>query len=523
MNFTFNNPHHTTQVTWSRRLVANVVGLSLLLSGCSAFKNEPEKLKNNDLRNNVGQTERISDLDSLLKDAEPNEKSIRLSGGLTLGDTDNLAYTADELLTLLDSLLSEDKNNSARALVGLYPDIVTQLLIEANGSIYSWDRLEEIAKLFDQQWSGNGEDTWEDYIRTVSGKGKNASFIATREEFLNLLKNNQPERAQALKMREKFAGNRNVIIQFETLRLEGIAFLLLERHEQSSNHFSQAMQVLTDSHPYQASKIGLLLGESQRRSGSMDQWKQTWKTAIDLQSRWLSERGLSDPTFWKKAAFLRPASTPWPNQVVARLERSLLDENLQFSPDRSTDKEAVIWAIVGTQSLKRHEAQNAILSFKKCEAIVSNRKLKEELQMQQALAMVDSGQQGPASAILLRLGSSNSLVSDRAKAILATMKLQNGSLAQGMNLLQSAIGSSNQWPVTERLRAQADYGLAYLMRGKEEQGIRLLNQIHSEFLKHNNFEHAAQCLSNIATYYQQTDQTSKYRDAVDRLDSLESL
>ena len=43
--------------------------------------------------------------------------------------------------------------------------------------------------------------------------------------------------------------------------------------------------------------------------------------------------------------------------------------------------------------------------------------------MQQALAMIDSGQQGPASAILLRLGSKPSLLGDRSKAILATLKL----------------------------------------------------------------------------------------------------
>ena len=211
----------------------------------------------------------------------------------------------------------------------------------------------------------------------------------------------------------------------------------------------------------------------------------------------MAERGLNDPSFWKKAAFLRPVSTPWPDQVIERLEKALAKEGLRFPASKSTDKEAVVWAIVGTQSLKRHESQNAILSFKKCEALVGDRSLKEELQMQQALSMIDSGQQGPASAILLRLGSTNSLVGDRAKAILATLKLQNGSLAQGMNLLQSAIASSAQWPAAERLRAQADYGLAYLMRGKEEQGVSLINQVYGEFVRHKNFDHAAQCLSLI--------------------------
>lgn len=73
--------------------------------------------------------------------------------------------------------------------------------------------------------------------------------------------------------------------------------------------------------------------------------------------------------------------------------------------------------------------------------------------------MIDGGQPGPASAILIGLGSGENVLADRARAILASLKLQNGSLAQGMNLLQVAIETSNQWPTSERLRAQADMGL----------------------------------------------------------------
>jgi len=519
----FNISNRTMKPMWIRQIVASLICASLCITGCSMFNSEPEKSKKGGLKNAFGKKESRSDLDAVLKNSAPNEKAIRLSGGLTLGDTENLAFTTDELAALFDTLLAEKKTNSVRGLVGLYPDIVTDLLTSAESTTLSWSRLDEIAQLFDQQWSGNGQDTWEDYIRTLSRNTKDSSFAQTRNDFLKLLQNNEPQRALDLRIREKFARNRNAIIQSESLRLEGIAYLLLEQHKKSSERLATAMQVLTESHPYQASKIGLLLGESQRHAGALDQWKQSWGTAIELQSRWLSERGLSDPSFWKKAAFLRPVSTPWPDRVIARLEKSLHRENMRFTSEKSSDKEAVVWAIVGTQSLKRHEAQNAILSFKKCEALVSTRSLKEELQMQQALAMVDSGQQGPASAILLRLGSSKSLVSDRSKAILATMKLQNGSLAQGMNLLQSAIGTSNQWPVAERLRAQADYGLAYLMRGKEKQGITLLNQVYDEFVKQENFEHATQCLSNIAMYYEKTEQTVKYREAIERLESLESL
>ena len=526
-NWTKQNSSRMGSALWLRffsfALITSVCLSLLVACGCSRFNNEPEKIKPGGLANVFGKKESSSDLNAILKDSTPNEKSVRTSGGLTLGDTDNLAFSESELAELLDSLLTEKKINSVRGLIRLYPDLVTKLLISSGSSQLSKSRQLEVAGLFDQQWSGNGQDTWQSYVKAVTDARSSVEFVTARSEFLSRLSNNQPKKALELKIRERANKTDSLIADAEALRLEGMAYMMLEQHENSSDRFQVAMQLLSESHPYQASKIGLLLGESQRHAGDLAKWKENWETAIELQSRWLAERGLTDPSFWKKAAFLRPVSTPWPNQVVGRLEKSLQKENLHFPSTQPGDKEAVIWATIGIQSLKRHESQNAILSFKKCEALVDDKSLKQELQMQQALALIDSGQQGPASAILLRLGSTQSLVGDRSKAILATLKLQNGSLAQGMNLLQSAIKTSNQWPAQERMRAQADYALAYLMRGKEEQGINLLNSVHGEFVKHQNFEHAAQCLTNMAAYYEKTDQGRKQRETLARLDSLETL
>ena len=53
------------------------------------------------------------------------------------------------------------------------------------------------------------------------------------------------------------------------------------------------------------------------------------------------------------------------------------------------------------------------------------------------------------------------------------------------------------------------------MRGREEQGINLLNYVYDEFLKLQNYEDASQCLANIATYYDKTDQKAKHRIAIE--------
>lgn len=452
----------------------------------------------------------------------PAEAEVGLSGGLSLGETDNLAFTPAELGTLLNELLEEEKWNSARGLIRLYPDIVTKILIgDARGSV-SPPQLLEVANLFDEQWGNAGSDTWLSLVQALQTDTREVSFAESRARFLNYLENDQPSKALGIRIDRTLEEIPSSIARAETFRLEGIAHMMLEHEQESLRCFSQATNLLKSSHPHTASQLALLLGESHRIAGDEDQWKSSWEFAIDIQSRWLAERGLHDPAFWKQAAYLRPASSPWPVKIIGRLENALRNENLDIGSDQTTDVEAVVWATVGTQSLKRHESQNAILAFKKSEALVASKHLKEELQIQQALAMINGGQQGPASAILLRLSSKPGLLGDRSKAILATMKLQNGSLVQGMNLLQSAIKTSNQWPTSERLRSLADYGLAYLMRGREEQGISLLNAVHSEFIKEKSFDHAAQCLANLATYYEKTDQMARHKEVVARMKRLEA-
>ncbi len=439
-----------------------------------------------------------------------------------MGDTDNLAFTPADLSLVLAEMITEKKWNSARYLVRLYPDIVTRILMGDDGDSISRQQIIDVAKLFDEQWGGDGQGSWLTFVQAMKPEDQANAFAQSRNSFLKLLERDEPAQALGLHWSHSLEDPSLVIARAEALRLEGVAHMMMEHDRESRDSFAQAMSLLKTNHPYQASNMALLLGESQRHAGALEEWKSSWESAVDIQSWWLAQRGLQDPAFWKQAAFLRPASVPWPDTVIGRLENALRDENLDFGSSQTTDIEAVVWATIGIQSLKRHESQNAILAFKKSEALVSSRSLKEELQMQQALAMIDGGQQGPASAILLRLGSQSSLLGDRAKAILASLKLQNGGLAQGMNLLQSAIKTSGQWPTSERLRAEADYGLAYLMLGREEKGIALLNQVHAGFVQQNRYDHASQCLANIATYYEKTDQPAQHRSAVARMKELES-
>ncbi len=492
------------------------------MSGCSLFNVDSETPDTDLLKKTILETDEVPSPNKQYDSSgKPIPEKLKLAGGLALGDTGNLAFTGESLSVVVKEMIESERWNSLRNIAILYPDIATKIMWGEGSNQLSSSQREVLARALDLQWTKGEQDTWQSFVQQQYNQGNAGNYLENRNRFLAFLQVNDTKSAFSLQLSKTAKKSNSQIAEAESLRLEGIAYLMNEDYENSIKCLSRARTLQEQTQPIQAAHTGLLLGEAFRHAEQLEQWQASWLTAIELQSSFAVDGNLKDPAFWSKAAFLRPVSTQWPAEVIGRLEHSLRNENLEFGFSESSIDEAVVWATIGIQSLKRHESQNSILAFKKSEALINGVSLREELQMQQALAMIDGGQQGPASAILLRLGSQPSLLGDRAKAILATLKLQNGSIAQGMNLLQSAIKTSSQWPVHERLRAQADYGLAYLMRGREEQGISLLNYVYDEFLKLQSYEDASQCLANIATYYEKTDQKAKHRIALKKLQSFE--
>ena len=162
-------------------------------------------------------------------------------------------------------------------------------------------------------------------------------FLATRGTFLQRISNNEPDQALKLELTrtlDRSASSIN-LLSAEALRLEGIALMMLEKFDQAIDRYNEAFGLLQANHSWQASQIGLLLGESHRHAKHHEQWKQSWVASVEIQSRWLQERGLMNPAFWKKAAFLRPVSSSWPERTIARMENELRKQNLDFGLDES--------------------------------------------------------------------------------------------------------------------------------------------------------------------------------------------
>lgn len=507
---------------------------ALSASGCSSLVFDDDKDENLLSKMDFGKkgqtlldklarkSEKLNSIESTVK------KKIRWDGaGVVLGETDGSAFTPDSFLETISQLADSNRYSTIRNLIKNYPDVAITVLQEADPTVHDISTLQLIASNFDSLWCGNpGNDStaWQSYLVDLSSRGrKNASLLDLKNKFWGHLKENQPKEALALKLVNSLPRETDVVLSAEFYRLEAIAYMMNNQFDDAIQRLRQSLGLLQDVSPFQVARLKLLLGEFHRHNGELNSWKSTWSSAVNDQAKLLTSRKLKDPAFWNRAAYLRPAKSDWPSEAIEHLNAYLMEREIVVPA--GTANASLVWMAVGLQHNDRNEGQNAVLAFKKSEAAATDQQLRDQLQLFQARAMLLAGQPGAASAILIRLISvyEGKPMADRAQAILGAMKLQNGAVGQGINLIESAIGSVDHWPRSERLRAQADYGLALLVSGNEADGIRYLDQVQNEFAQLGEFEHFHQVLWNKAKYFEKTDQKQRFANARNELAEIERL
>lgn len=521
--------------TYTRRPLAFVLAIALVSGiGCSSFDFDDDQEIS--LLEKIGQAAKGESLISKWKKKTQPEKSlesvvkkkIRWDGaGIVLGETDSSVFSPATFVDTISELSEANRYSTIRNLVTNYPDVAITVLQEANPLEQDVKALQLIARDFDSVWChdrGEGSTAWQSFLNDLSSGGrKKNSLLELKNQFWSHLRNDQPKKAIALKIVNRLPHQTDVVISAEFYRLEAVAFMMSDQFDKATERLRQSLELLEDVSPYQVARLKLLLGEFHRHNGELDLWKSSWSYAVNTQAELLNSKNLRDPVFWSRAAYLRPAKSDWPTFAMDQLNSYLVDREIEI-PSNIGD-ESKVWMAVGLQHNDRNEGQNAVLAFKKSEAAAGDQKLKDQLQLFQARAMLLAAQPGAASAILIRLISEyeGTSMADRAQAILGAMKLQNGAIGQGINLIESSIGSVNSWPRSERLRAQADYGLALLVSGKEEVGLRALDQVQREFAELGEFEHFHQVLWNKAKYFEKTDQKQRFASAREELAAVEKL
>lgn len=513
-----------------------LVGLSLAwMTGCSWFnvdgdseENLLEKLSRNDSGDSL-----LDKLKNRGKSETPpmdqgvNNK-IRWDGeGIVLGEIDSSVFTTTTFLETIEQLTRDKRYSTINNLVRKYPDVALLTLQEANPLNQDRDALQRIASSFDTQWCtqrGTGASGWQSYLVDLTATSrKSKSLLDLKNRFWQHLRNHEPKQALALRLTRNIPQSTDVVVAAEFHRLEAIALMMDDQFDLAIQQLRKAIGPLQNYSAYQTSRLNLLLGEFYRHNGDLDLWKDSWANAVSQQAQLLNREGLMDPGFWNRAAYLRPAKTNWPSETIVQLRNHIA--NLQIPLPQRTHDESIVWLAIGLQHNERQEGQNAVLAFKKSEATSLDPAFKNQCHLFQARSMVLAGQPGAASAILIRLISQHegTPLADRARAILGAMKLQNGAIGQGINLIESSIQTVDQWPRSERLRAQADYGLALLVSGKEDNGLRVLDQVQQEFQSLRLFDDLQQVLWNKAKYFEKTEQSQRLASARDELGALETL
>ncbi len=456
-------------------------------------------------------------------ESRPKNKFRWDGGGVVLGEVDQPAMTADEFKTALDTLHEQQRQRSFRNLVRRYPDLAWETIQATTATGLRDPVLHQLAQDLDSFLSPTGP-----YFAPLyqQSDGQLATYLEKRAKCWRAIQSGEPETAAKLNLWQHKPRPDLAYLRLDAARLTAIAHMMSGETEAAIRIIEQAVRESQTAPPYVVTNLLLLQGEIYRHAGRHADWQASWLQAVDEHAR-LAATGVADPQFWHRAAFARPAALPWSDTCIEMLQQLLAERGFAFraGPEAGLDdREAAMWGAVGLFHLDRDEGQSAVLCFKKSEALVNDRQTAAVLQLHQARGLILAGQPGPASSILIRLIAqhADSDVASRAQAVLGAIKVHNGAIAQGQKLLETALAGSAHWPRLERDLAAADLALVKLMTGHAEEGLAELEQAYAAFVAHRAWDHAFQCLWNLARYHELTEQTDAHYQAQLRVANFES-
>ena len=446
-------------------------------------------------------------------------------GGVVLGEVDQPALTVSEFRVTLTELYDQQRERSFQNLVRRYPDIACETLQSMNAESLGNPVLRKLAECLDEYLS---PDTPFFSPAFQTSDGSWGPYWDKRAKCWQAIQSGEPAMATKLNLLQHKPRPPATYLRLEDIRLVAIAHMMAGQSESAMRLMEQGVDEFQSAPRYVLAKMWLLQGEMYRHAGQHDKWRASWQQAVKERALLVNTAGIADPQFWHRAAFARPSQLSWPMECIEPLRAYLTQHGVPFriDADLGTDyREAIVWGAVGLMHLDRDEGQSAVLCFKKAEALIQDRPVAGALQLYQARGLIGAGQPGPASSILIRIIGQHpgADLAGRAQAILGAIKVQNGAIDQGNNLLELALANSDHWPDIERQLAQADLALVKLMSGQTEEGLQGLESAYELFAQSQRWDHAYQCLWNMARFHELTQHDDLHHQAQLRLAAFESV
>jgi len=462
---------------------------------------------------------------------------VKIGGdGFNLGDIEQSSFAPQHFVDRVGEMLSAKRRPAAGRWIQRYPDVALSVLREMSGVRAATEVLVVIAEAHDRQCSRCGaEGGWSAVVLSRASHPQRFSDYETkRQQFMADVQNGRVEQALAQNLPAASQGLGDVLA-IDAWRLQGIGLLLAERSKEAAETFQRTLQIAGNAHPYQAANVLLLLSDALRRSGDLEGNQNAWQSAVQLACDLAhGPIPVTDAVFWERAAYMRPVNLPWPQPVL----RGLADLNVRFgiaptqrdqvlltsTAPAAHNEEAPIWIAIGHWRLGREESQAALVALKRAEVTTSDAYATSRLQLSQARALVRLGQQPAATAMLIHAASNNDpRLARPATALLGTIKLQQGAIQPGFNLLRRAVEEDPGFYWPERADAEADLGLAYLLMGDEDAGLHWLHVAQQGFEAAAQQEALLQCLENELAWLEQAKKKELAAAVRKRLESLQTF
>ncbi len=442
------------------------------------------------------------------------------SSGAAFDETDQEA--ARELLRRrVDDLVVEERFATATAWVYRFPDVAIDTLRTSLSEPAADDpALNLIASAYDSQCSGPARGGgWSDILRKrLQAPARYESYAASRRELLDQLRQGRPGEAALIPL-PAAARSLEPQLRIDAAQLVATAHLLDGNNDAAIASLNEALEAAQRHCPQHAAELGLMLSDAHRRSEQYDTATQTWQQAVLAAAESLhQEIPHCDPNFWERASYLRPVDQRWPQAVEMRLAAAG-----GFPPaaaGQADPTDAALWASLGLWRLERDEPQPALANLKRAESMMPEGQPRATLRLAQAQALYRMDQFPAATALLVELSRSEQpQVAAPARALLGGMKLQAGDVHVGRRLLTESLKSDLAW--SGRGQAEADLGLALLIAGEEEEGLRRLHEAQQRFEAEGDRESLAQSLFNESEYFKATERSKKAAEPSERMLALE--
>ena len=251
-------------------------------------------------------------------------------------------------------------------------------------------------------------------------------------------------------------------------------------------------------------------------------------SAAELASR---PAPIVDPTYWDKASYLRPNDHAWPQDVATALvAHTAIPTNAGTAAPAELqaiaadeEPEAIVWGAIGQALSERDDNQAALIALKRAETGSRHDANRGWFRLSEAVALVRLNQIPAATAILVGLASGpNPQLVSAATATLGGIKIRQGDANAGFRLLSKAVEEQPGGEWNGLADAEADLGLAYLTRGEEQKGLKLLHSAQTRYAGAHDDLGLAKSLRNEGEYYKHLKRKQDLVEIQTRLEAHEA-